>query len=75
MNSNWLRGYGDPPPRTLIVVGIPRGIAGQIFESCEPAGRISNHYGIRNDETNDVFVCRRLRQSWPEFWKRFKYYG
>jgi hypothetical protein len=24
MNSHWLRGYGDPPPETVIVVGMSR---------------------------------------------------
>jgi hypothetical protein len=24
---------------------------------------------------DEVFVCRKLRQAWPEFWKTFRYYG
>jgi len=27
MNSHWLRGYGDPPPETVIVVGMTRDFA------------------------------------------------
>jgi len=42
MNSNWYRGYGDPPPQT---------------------------------GWDEIFVCRHLRRSWPEFWKHFQYYG
>jgi hypothetical protein len=78
MNSNWLRGYGDPPPQTLIVLGEHRDFVERNFESCELAGRLTNRYGIENatiDGYADVFVCRNLRQPWPEFWKNFRYYG
>jgi len=46
--------------------------------SCELAGHTPNPYGIENEETShhpDIHVCRGLRQSWPEFWKDFQYYG
>ena len=78
VNSYWLRGYGDPPPQTLIVVGISRRILERHFESCELAGHLTNRYGVLNEETRehpDVFVCRRLREPWPDFWKQFRYYG
>jgi len=78
MNSNWLRGYGDPPPQTVIAVGLPRDFVERNFESCELAGRLTNRYGINNvtiDGYADVFVCRNLRQPWPEFWAHFRYYG
>ena len=78
MNSNWLRGYGDPPPQTVIVVGLHRDTVERNFESCELAGRLTNRYGIVNatiDGYADVFVCRNLRQPWPEFWAHFRYYG
>ncbi len=78
MNSNWLRGYGDPLPQTLIVVGLPRDFLERNFESCELAGRLTNRYGIVNatiDGYADVFVCRNLRQPWPDFWAHFQYYG
>lgn len=78
VNSYWLRGYGDPPPQTLIVVGLPRDFLTESFESCELAGHVTNRYGVLNEETRehpDIFVCRGLRQPWPEFWKQFRYYG
>jgi hypothetical protein len=31
-----------------------------------------------NEETIEhptTLVCRELRSTWPEFWKRLKYYG
>ena len=78
MNSNWLRGYGDPPPRTVIVLGERRDFVEQNFESCELVGHLTNRYGIVNatiDGYVDVFVCRNLRQPWPVFWEHFRYYG
>jgi hypothetical protein len=77
-NSFWVRGYGDPPPETLIVVGFSREFVESNFESCEIVARSQNRYGVANEETarhSDIFVCRRLRQSWPEFWRKFQRYG
>jgi hypothetical protein len=77
MNSHWLRGYGDPPPETMIVVGMTREFAQSAFESCQIAGHVSNRFGIENStiRNTDIFVCRSLRQSWPRFWQGFQYYG
>ena len=78
MNSYWLRGYGDPPPETVIVVGEDRNFVDQNFASCELVGHLTNRYGIVNnaiDGNTDVFLCRHLRQPWPDFWKHFQYYG
>lgn len=78
INSFWRRGYGDPPPETLIVLGISRRFLDRNFSACELAGHTPNPYGIENEETSDhpdIYVCRGLRQSWPEFWKDFQYYG
>ena len=78
MNSYWPRGYGDPPPETLIVVGMPRDLLDQHFTSCELVGHLTNSYGITNraiDGYTDVFLCRHLRQSWPDFWKHFQSFG
>jgi hypothetical protein len=78
VNSFWQRGYGIPPPETLIVLGISRGFLERNFQSCEVAGHTPNPYRIENEETSDhpdIYVCHGLRQSWPEFWKDFRYYG
>lgn len=78
-NSHWLRGYGDPPPQTVIAVGFSRDFyLAQSFESCTLAGHLANRYAIRNaavGDYTDVFVCRNLRQPWPEFWKTFRWFG
>lgn len=78
MNSNWLRGYGQPPPETLITVGFKPEMLVQNFETCKLSARITNRYGIDNrsiDGYDEVFICRGLRWPWPEFWRRFRYFG
>ena len=78
MNSNWSRGYGNPAPETVIVLGEHREFLDQNFESCSLAGRLTNRYGISNGSVagwDEVFVCHHLRQPWPQFWAHFQYYG
>ena len=78
VNSFWERGYGNPPPETLIVIGLTRGFVENKFATCEVAGHTWNRFGIANEETRnhpDIFVCRHLRESWPEFWNHFRYFG
>ena len=77
-NSYWQRGYGDPPPETLIVVGMSREFVEHYFEHYEVAAKSWNRYSVANEETTrhaDIFICRGLRPSWPEFWKHFQRYG
>jgi 4-amino-4-deoxy-L-arabinose transferase-like glycosyltransferase len=77
-NSYWLRGYGDPPPEVVIVVGEQRESLTGVFETCELAGHTSNRYGVINEETEfhpDIFVCRGLRMSWPELWEAVQSFG
>jgi hypothetical protein len=78
VNSFWQRGYGDPPPETLIVIGLSRQYLEDKFAACELVAHTWNRYGILNEETRnhpDIFVCRHLRESWPEFWKNFRRFG
>jgi hypothetical protein len=77
VNSYWLRGYGDPPPETVIVLGVSRKKLEKYFGSCEVVATVTNDYGINNEETGhrDVFVCRNLRERWPDFWKRVRSFG
>jgi hypothetical protein len=75
VNSFWLRGYGNPPPGTLIVVGISRRFLVENFSSCLLTAHTWNRYGVENEETRDhpdLFVCRGLRHSWQEFWRDFQ---
>src|SRR5579863_3812821 len=77
VNSFWAYGYGDPAPKTLVVLGLDDDERNRHFDSCELAGKVTNSYGISNEETEhrDIYICRRLRRSWPDFWKDFRYYG
>jgi hypothetical protein len=78
VNSYWLRGYGEPPPQTLIVLGFTQAQAEQLFSQCELAGQVTNRYGVENEETTDhpdIFICRGLRQSWSELWPQFRWFG
>jgi 4-amino-4-deoxy-L-arabinose transferase-like glycosyltransferase len=77
-NSYWLWGYGDTPPQTVIVIGFTRSIADSLFTRCTLAGTITNPFGISNEETthhNQIFLCRNLLYSWPEFWKKFYWFS
>jgi 4-amino-4-deoxy-L-arabinose transferase-like glycosyltransferase len=78
INTYWLRGYGDPPPQTVIVLGMPLYYATDYFETCKVAGHVTNRYGVKNEETRDhptILVCRGPRQPWPDFWARLKSFG
>jgi 4-amino-4-deoxy-L-arabinose transferase-like glycosyltransferase len=78
VNSYWLRGYGDPAPQTLIVLGIGAAKAKTLFESCTLAGMITNHFGVMNEETEDhpvILLCRGPRRAWPELWERLRSFG
>ncbi len=78
INSYWLHGYGDPPPQVVIVLGLPSSLLSSTFQSCELAGHVTNRLGVKNEETTqhpDIYVCRDLRQPWPDFWKNFQYFG
>ena len=73
----WLRGYGNPLPEILIIVGLTREDIVPVFEQCEVAGTITNPYGVTNDLSNppNIFVCRGLHMSWPELWRQVQRYS
>ena len=78
MNSNWLRGYGDPPPQAVIMVGMDPDFMERNFASCTWAAHLTNRYGVVNQtigKYSEVYLCGEPRQGWPEFWKSFQYYG
>ena len=78
VNSHWERGYGDPPPRSLIVLGFRRDAVERLFETCALAGFLTNRYGVRNEESQDhpeVFVCRGPRRPWPDLWADVRRFG
>jgi hypothetical protein len=78
VNSFWTRGYGNPPPVTVVAIGLSRKFLEAKFASCQLAGHVQNRYGVLNEETRehpDIFICRGLRGSWDELWAAFRHYG
>src|SRR5512138_1144648 len=73
----WLRGYGDPPPETVIVVGFEPSDVDALFTQCRVAGKITNSYGVENDLSDppEIFVCRGPRLPWSELWDKVQHYS
>jgi Dolichyl-phosphate-mannose-protein mannosyltransferase len=78
VNSSWERGYGDPPPQTLIVVGFPRSFVEANFDSCQLVAQNTNSFGIVNEESTerrDIFLCGPPKAGWQQFWRSFQYFA
>lgn len=76
-NSEWFRGYPDPPPTTLIVLGLTPRQANTFFTGCRLAAR-NNSQGVRNEESvyhPDIFVCGPPRIPWAEVWRKHRDFG
>ena len=78
VNSSWERGYGNPSPQTLIIVGFPREFVETNFTACRLVGQNINSFGITNEETTerrDIFLCGPPKLPWPQFWATFQYFA
>jgi hypothetical protein len=78
VNSSWGRGYGDPPPEILIVVGFTQDFVNANFDSCRLVSHTWNSYNIQNEETierSEIYLCGPPRQGWPAFWQSFQYFA
>lgn len=78
VNSFWERGYADPPPELLIVLGSSREDLENKFESCQLVGHITNREGVPNEETMrhpDIFLCWHLRGDWRAMWAKARRFG
>jgi len=76
-NSMWYRGYGDPEPQTVIVVGFDKEEAEHLFGSCQFSGTVENSYGVENEESTrhtGLYVCWEPRQPWSELWQEIQVY-
>ena len=76
-NSLWARGYGDPEPETMIVVGFELPYAQRFFQNCKTVGRVSSTYGVKNEESTShtgLFVCTEPRQPWPAMWNDMQWF-
>lgn len=77
-NTAWYRGYGNPPPQTIIMVGFSQRWVSAHFETCRLAGHNGNPYGIKNEESEDhpdIFVCGPPRDGWDAFWRDSQWFG
>ena len=77
VNSMWLRGYGDPAPTQVIVLGYPLDVIQQYFASCSQAGLVTNAFGVENEETEhpNIWLCREPHLPWDELWPLLKHFG
>jgi len=77
-NSEWLRGYPDPGPTTIIALGLQPDEADRLFTNCRIAGQNGNPAVVRNEESLDhpyIFVCGPPRKPWPQIWKEHRNFG
>ena len=58
MNSNWLRGYGDPPPQTVIMVGMDHDFLE--VQLCSLHVGCASQQPIRRDQRDH---CASIRRS------------
>jgi hypothetical protein len=76
-NSLWYRGYSDPEPETVIVVGFESSYAGRFFGSCKYSGTVKNSYNVKNEESTrhtGLYVCRQPRAPWNEMWQDMQWF-
>ena len=73
-----MRGYGNPEPQTVIILGLSAKYMNEQFQSCRLAGHTPNPYNVINEETGDhpdIYVCGPPKAGWKEFWSDFRYFG
>lgn len=77
VNSYWYRGYGDPAPTTLIVLGEDAEGIRDAPADCTLAGRVRIPHGVENEESGHpgIYVCRNLRFDWAEAWPQMQDFG
>ncbi len=77
INSYWYRGYGTPPPTTVIVLGDDAEGISDTPATCTLVGRIRIPYGVENEESShpDIYLCRDLRIDWAKAWPHMQSFG
>jgi 4-amino-4-deoxy-L-arabinose transferase-like glycosyltransferase len=76
-NSLWYRGYGEPEPETVIVVGFESSYAGSFFGSCKYPDTVTNRFQVKNEETThhtSIYVCREPRRDWKDMWPEMQWF-
>ena len=70
-NTYWYRGYGNPPPLTVIELGNTAEDESKSSAKCTSFGSFRNSAGVANEESAsgyEIFVCRDIPPKWPEIW-------
>ena len=77
INSYWARGYGNPPPTTVIVLGDDAEGISDTPATCTLAGRVRIPHGVENEESghSDIYVCRDLKFDWAKAWPGMRSFG
>jgi 4-amino-4-deoxy-L-arabinose transferase-like glycosyltransferase len=77
INSYWARGYGNPPPTTVIVLGDDAEGISDTPATCMLAGRVRIPHGVENEESGhpDIYVCRDLKFDWAKAWPKMQDFG
>jgi hypothetical protein len=76
-NTDWMR--FDPStlaePAAYIVAAWPDRSVMAVFTGCRVAGRITNRYGVWNENSGErpnIYVCTGTRGGWPQFWETLR---
>lgn len=77
MNSMWMRGFGDPAPTQVIVLGYGRAEIDAFFAECEHVGMVTNRFGVENEESRrpEIWLCGAPRLPWTELWPQMRRFG
>lgn len=77
VNSYCYRGYGDPAPTTVIVLGDNAEDVADTPATCTHAGQVRIPHGVVNEKSGhpDIFICRKLRFDWAEAWPLMQKFG
>ncbi len=70
-NNLWYRGYGDTDPKTVVVVGVDYSEAATVFRSCKVVDKVTNSYGVKNEESTRhtaILICRDPWLPWKDIW-------
>jgi hypothetical protein len=77
-NTYWYRGYGNPPPLTIIELGNTGEDEQKSAAKCTSFGKFQNRFGVENEESAwdyEIFICRDIPPKWPEIWGRSPRFG